>query len=89
MHDNELRLFMGKGTPSLIYIYLCRALDIAVVGTIFNVFIHDGVSNRDSNLSPPRRRADGLRVEPRSRVRKDYYGKVIVYLENGGWLPFD
>ena len=48
--------------------YLCRAHDIAAVGTILNVFSYDAVSGRDSNLSPPRRRTDALRVEPLSRV---------------------
>ncbi len=50
--------------------YLCRASDIAAVGTIFNVFSYDVVSARDSNLSPSRRRADAPRVEPRSQVMK-------------------
>ena len=44
--------------------YLCRALDIAAVGTIFNVFSYDTVSDRNSILSPLRRRVDSLRVEP-------------------------
>ena len=38
---NELRLF----TP----IYLCRAPDIAAVGTIFNVISYDAVSGRESS----------------------------------------
>ena len=33
--------------------YLCRLPDIAAVETIFSVFSYDGVSGRDSNLSPP------------------------------------
>ena len=43
--------------------HLCRAPDLAAVGTIFNVFGYDAMSARDSNLSPPQRRADALRVE--------------------------
>ena len=48
--------------------YLCRTPDIAAVETICNVFSYDAVSARDSNLSPSWRRADALRVVPRSRV---------------------
>ena len=55
MHDNELRLFIGQGIPT-------------TVGTIFNVSNYDTVSGRDWNLLPLQRRADALRVEPRSRV---------------------
>jgi hypothetical protein len=54
--------------------YLCRAPDIAEVGTIFNVFSYDAVSVRDSNLSPSRRQADALSVEPRST--NDYLCKI-------------
>ena len=57
MHGNELRLFMVQGIPPTRN-YLCRALDIAAVGTIFNVFGYVAVSGQDSNLSPPRRRVD-------------------------------
>ena len=47
-------------------IYLGRASDIVAMGTIINVFgyEYDAVSDRDSNLSPTRRRADAQRVEP-------------------------
>ena len=48
--------------------YLRCASDIAAVGTIFNVFSYDAVSDRDSNLLPSQRRAVALRVEPRLRV---------------------
>ena len=41
---------------------------MAEVEIIFNVFSHDAVLSQDSNLSPPRRRADAQRVKPRSRV---------------------
>ncbi len=44
--------------------YLYRTLDIAVVGTIFNVFSYNALTDRDSNLSPSRQPADALRVEP-------------------------
>ena len=50
------------------YNYLRRASDIVAVRTIFNVFSYDAVTDRDSNLSSTRRRADALRVDPRSRV---------------------
>ena len=40
---------------------------------LFNVFSYDAVLVQDSNLSPSRRQADALRVDPRSRV-------LIVYL---------
>ena len=43
--------------------HLCRAPDLAAVGTILNVFGYDAVSARDLNLSPPQRRADALRVD--------------------------
>ena len=43
--------------------------DIAAVGTIFNDFSYGAVSARDSNLSPSRRLADALHVEPQSRVK--------------------
>ena len=49
--------------------YLCREPDIAAVGTIFNVLSYDPVLDRDSNLSPSRRRSDALCVEPWSRVQ--------------------
>ncbi len=48
--------------------YWCCTLDILAVGTIFNIFNYNVVSSRDSNLSPPRRRASALHVEPRSQV---------------------
>ena len=44
--------------------YLCRASYIAAAGIILIVFRYDAVLGRDSNLSPPRRRADVLLVEP-------------------------
>ena len=53
--------------------YLCRAPDTAAVGTICNVFSYDAVSGRDRNLSPHRRRADALLVDPRLRVSINYY----------------
>ena len=56
----------AKAFP-IIYTFF-SAPDIATVGTIFNVFSLDAVSGRDSNLSPARRRADALRIEPQSRV---------------------
>ncbi len=52
------------------YYYLCRAPNIAAVGTIFNVFSYDAVLAQDLN---PRRRSDALRVEPRSRVNNKTY----------------
>ena len=52
---------MGQGIPPTLN-YLCGESDIAGVGTILNVFSYDAVSVRDS---PPRRRADALRVELR------------------------
>ena len=55
----ELRLFKGQGILRTLTIH---AFDIAVVGTIFNVFSYDALSDRDSNLSSSRRRADALRV---------------------------
>ena len=67
-HGSELRLFIGQGIPPYYY-YLCRAPDIAAVGTIFNVFSYDAVFAWYSNLSPPRRREGALRVEPRSRFK--------------------
>ena len=51
---------MGQGIPNT----LCRATDLAEEETIFNVFSYDVMSDRDSNLSSPRQRADALRVEP-------------------------
>ena len=48
--------------------FLCRTLDIAAVGNIFNVFSYDTMSSRDSNLTLSRQRADALRVTPLSRV---------------------
>ena len=60
--------------------YLCRALDIAAVGTILNVFSYDAVLGRESNLSPPGK-ANALRVEPRSRVIKRLYYTFIHALE--------
>ena len=65
VHGSELNLFMDQVIPPTLTIY---APDIAAVGIIFNVFSNDAVSARDSNLTPPRRRADALRVEPRSRI---------------------
>ena len=47
--------------------YLCRPPDIAAVGANLNVLRYDAVLSRDSDLSPPRRRADAQRVEPWSR----------------------
>ena len=63
----------------------CRAPDIAAVGTI--LICYDAVISRDSNLSLPRRRADALRVEPRSWVNlsiKDFfiYGKSNFVYDN-------
>ena len=49
VHSNECACF-GSGR-SLYSNYLCRASDIAAVGTIFKVFSYDAVSDRDSNLS--------------------------------------
>ena len=62
--------------------YLCRAPDIAAVGTIFNVFNYDAVSARDSNLSPPRRRADALLVEPRSQDPIPNYLQCFPFVPN-------
>ncbi len=45
--------------PSPYSYYLCPASDIATVSTTFNVFSNFG---RESNLSPPRRRQDTIRV---------------------------
>ena len=55
----NLRLFRAKTFPYSNY----------YIGTIFNVIIYVAVSDRDSNLSPSRQRADELHVEPRSRVQ--------------------
>ena len=42
---------------------LYRATDLAAVGTILNVFSYDAVSDRDTNLSPSRKkRTDALHV---------------------------
>ena len=41
----------------------CAIAYIAAVGIIFNVFSYDAVLSRDSNQSPPRRRADALRAK--------------------------
>ena len=54
---------LGKGISPTLTIY-----DIAALGTIFNVLRYEAVLSRDSNLSPPRRRTDALRVELRSPV---------------------
>ena len=56
--------------------YRCHPSDIVAVGTIFNVYSYDAVLSRNLNLSPPRRRADALGVEPWSRVNE----KVVCYL---------
>ena len=48
--------------------YLCCSYDKAAIGTIFNIFHYDAVSDQDLNLSPSRWQADALRFEPRSRV---------------------
>ena len=71
----ELGLFKGQGILRTLNIH---AFDIAAVGTIFNVFSYDALSDRDSNLSPSRRRANALRVEPRSRVFSISYKKVKI-----------
>ena len=45
------------------FTYLFRTSDIVAVGTNFNGFNYDAGISRDSNLSPPRRRAYALRVK--------------------------
>ena len=47
---------MGQGIPPYSN-YLCRSPYIPAVDTILNVFSYDAVSGRNSNLSPPQRRA--------------------------------
>ena len=80
VHGNELHLFGPR--QSSYSNYLCRASDIAAVGTIFNVFTYDAVSDRDSNLSPFRRRADALRVEPQSRVLIEWHSSQLSQKHN-------
>ena len=69
MHGNELRLFWAKANPYSNY--LCRASDIAAVGTISKVFSFAAVSDRDSKLSP----SDGLRVEPQVKDKTKFLHK--------------
>ncbi len=43
VHGTELRLFEANAFPPTHSNYLCRASDIAAVGTTFNVFSYDAV----------------------------------------------
>ena len=70
MHVKELRLF--RAMHSLYSNNLYRAPDVAAVGTIFNIFSYDALSDRDSNLSPSRQRADALHVTQQSQgIKQD------------------
>ena len=75
---------MGQGISNT----LCRATDLAEEETIFNVFSYDVMSDRDSNLSPPRQRADALRVEPWSQVYRNVIQKknadfILIEIDRG------
>ncbi len=63
MHGTEMRLFEDKALP--LFLKLMCASDIAKIGTSFDVFSGLG---RASNTSPYQRRANTLRVRPRTQV---------------------
>ena len=63
-HGNGLRLFWAKAFPQL-KLFMSRIWHSSSRNH-FNVFSYDTVLERDSNLSPSRRRSDALRVESRS-----------------------
>ena len=61
--------------------YICRAIDIAAVGTIlFNVFRYDAVTDRDSNLPPSRS------VEPRRGGKLDCKSYITYPRSLNCWL---
>ncbi len=62
VHGNELHLFFFGPGISLYSNYMCRAFDIAAVGTNTNVSKYNALLWRDSNSSPTRQWADTLRV---------------------------
>ena len=69
---------LGQGISPTLTIYVAHAAhDIVAVGTIFNIF--------KLNLSPPRRRASALGVEPRSRVEDGdtLFIIILVFISNG------
>ena len=68
MHDNELRACFGSLHSPYANNICCEPEIAATVGIIFDVFCYDAATGRDSNQSPPRQRADALRVMPKSRV---------------------
>ena len=49
---------------------------------MFKILSNDAVLSRDSNLSPPRRRADALHVKPRSRVNYNHIKQIEVFIIN-------
>ncbi len=63
--------------------YLCRTSGLLEAETFFNVFSYHAVSGRVTNLSPPRRRAEALRIEPRSR----WWTQLLLKLYLWFWCP--
>ncbi len=49
----KLRLFRSQGISQFLIIYLCRAPDISVLATIFNVFYKEEVGDQDLNERMP------------------------------------